>query len=171
MKRHFLAIFTLAILVVAIGCGGGETSSTAKAGSSDSILNFSLNDLEGKPVDLSQYTGKVVILDVWDTWCPPCRKGIPEFVDLYKNYKDQGLQIVGIALARNGVPAVQKFVADNKVDYLTVIGDKKIYDIFGEIRGIPTTFVIDKTGKLHQKYVGYQPKSVFENQIKQLLAS
>jgi thiol-disulfide isomerase/thioredoxin len=171
MNRHLVWVFALAILVIAIGCGGGETSSSAKAGSSDNVLNFSLNDLEGKPIDLSQYTGKVVILDVWDTWCPPCRKGIPEFVDLYKNYKDQGLQIVGVALARNGVPTVQKFVSDYKINYLTVIGDKKIYDIFGEIRGIPTTFVIDKTGKIHQKYVGYHPKSVFEKDIKQLLAS
>ena len=92
-------------------------------------------------------------------------------MQLYDEYKDQGLQIVGIALARNGIPAVKQFVAENNVNYPNVIGEKIIYDIFGQIRGIPTTFVIDKTGKIHNRYVGYKPKSVFENDIKKLLAS
>ena len=161
----------LATLVLAVGCGNSETQTAAKSASSQSVLNFTLKNLDGDTVDLNQYTGKVVILDVWDTWCPPCRKGIPEFVQLYDEYKDQGLQIVGIALARNGIPAVKQFVAENNVNYPNVIGEKIIYDIFGQIRGIPTTFVIDKTGKIHNRYVGYKPKSVFENDIKKLLAS
>jgi len=171
MLQRIFAFMVLTSLVMAVGCGGGEASSTTKPANSQSVLNFSLKNPDGQTVNLNQYTGKVVILDVWDTWCPPCRKGIPELVELYDQYKDQGVEVVGIALARNGVPAVKQFIADNKVTYPNVIGDKVIYDIFGEIRGIPTTFVIDKTGKIHNRYVGYQAKSVFENEIKQLLAS
>ena len=170
MRRQIFATFAITALILAIGCGGGEAQSTAKT-NPNSVLNFTLKNLDGEAVDLSQFHGKVVILDVWDTWCPPCRKGIPEFVQLYDQYKDQGLQIVGIALGRKGLPEVKKFVADYNVSYLNVIGEPIIYDIFGKISGIPTTFVIDKQGKIHNKYVGYRPKSVFENDVKQLLAS
>lgn len=168
MARHVAVIIAFATLLLAIGCGGGEAKAPVNT---KSVLNFSLNNLEGESIDLSQFHGKVVILDVWDTWCPPCRKGIPEFVKLYDEYKDQGLQIVGVALARKGIPEVKKFLAEYNVNYLNVIGEPIIYQIFGQIKGIPTTFVINKEGQIHNKYVGYRPKSVFENDIKQLLAS
>ena len=175
MKSRFGLVITMALMILAVGCGEGksdapEVASTAGV-SPKSVLNFSLKDLNGNPVDLNQYHGKVVILDVWDTWCPPCRKGIPEFVQLYDQYRDQGLEIVGIALARKGVPEVKKFAEQYKVNYTNLIGEPIIYKIFGDIKGIPTTFVIDKRGELKKKHVGYTPKSTFENEIKELLGS
>lgn len=175
MKSRFGLVIVMALTILAIGCSEGksdapETASAAGV-SSKSVLNFSLKDLDGNTVDLNQYHGKVVILDVWDTWCPPCRKGIPEFVKLYDQYRDQGLEIVGVALARKGIPEVKKFAEQYKINYTNLVGEPIIYQIFGQIKGIPTTFVIDKRGELKNKHVGYTPKATFEKEIQGLLGS
>lgn len=175
MKSRFGLVIIMALTILAVGCGEGKSDSpetSSQTGvSANSVLNFSLKDLDGNTVDLKQYHGKVVILDVWDTWCPPCRKGIPEFVQLYDQYREQGLEIVGIALARKGVPAVKKFAAEYNINYINLVGEPIIYKIFGQIKGIPTTFVIDKRGEIKKKHVGYTSKATFENEIKELLES
>jgi len=132
--------------------------------------DFRLKDLDGKVHRLSDYQGKVVIVDFWDTWCPPCRKGIPEFVELHKAYGDRGFVMIGIAGARLGEDAVRAFVRQNRVPYVNLLATKEVYKGFGPIDAIPTTFVIDQQGYIHQRYVGYTPKSVFERDIKTLLA-
>ncbi len=127
MKARFGRVMIMALTILAVGCGNGESNTpeaATQAGvSPNSVLNFSLKDLNGNPVDLKQYHGKVVILDVWDTWCSPCRKGIPEFVQLYDQYRDQGLEIVGIALARKGIPEVKKFAAEYQINYTNLVGE------------------------------------------------
>jgi cytochrome c biogenesis protein CcmG/thiol:disulfide interchange protein DsbE len=175
MKSRFGLVIVMTLTILAVGCGEGKSDApemTSAAGvSAKSVLNFSLKDMDGNTVDLAQYHGKVVILDVWDTWCPPCRKEIPEFVQLYDEYRNQGLEIIGVALARKGVPEVKQFAQQYKINYTNLIGEPIIYQIFGQIQGIPTTFVIDKTGELKNKHVGYTSKAVFEKEIKELLGS
>ena len=131
--------------------------------------DFVLKDLEGKDVKLSDFDGRVRILDFWATWCPPCRKEIPHFKELYDKYKAQGLEIIGVALDQEGVSIVKPFAESNKINYICLIGDEKVVQDYGGIRGIPTTFVIDKNGSIYKKYIGYQEKEVFEKDIKDLL--
>jgi cytochrome c biogenesis protein CcmG/thiol:disulfide interchange protein DsbE len=125
--------------------------------------------LNGKQVSLSDFKGKVVILDFWATWCPPCVKEIPHFIALYEQYKDQGFAIVGISVDREGISVVKSFARKYQVNYPILMTDGQVDKAYGGIPSIPTTFVIDSAGNIRQKYVGYRDKAVFEADIKALL--
>ena len=132
--------------------------------------SFTLEDLDGKQVSLSDFKGNVVILDFWATWCPPCVMEIPHFIELYEQYKDQGFAMVGISLDREGVGVVNSFVQKYRVNYPILMTDGQVDKAYGGITSIPTTFVIDRAGKIRREYVGYRDKAVFEADIKTLLA-
>ncbi|MCP4614752.1 MAG: TlpA family protein disulfide reductase [Planctomycetes bacterium] len=131
--------------------------------------SFTLLDLDGNKVSLSDYKDKVVILDFWATWCPPCIKEIPHFIELYNEYKNQGLIIIGISVDRQGVGIVKAFNRKYKINYPILMADNQVSRDYGNITGIPTTFVIDPAGKIRRMYVGYRDKFVFETDIKTLL--
>lgn len=123
---------------------------------------------------LSDLKGQVVILDFWATWCPPCRKGIPDFVELKDEYKDKGLEIVGIsldAITRGGATAndVVPFIAEYKINYPIVRGNENIVYSFGNINSIPTTFILDKEGKVIEKLQGFIPKETLVSKINSIL--
>ena len=157
----FLIVFGL------MGCGQG--TNVGDAGSSDMAPDFTLNDLDGRSFSFSKTRGKVVILDFWATWCPPCREEIPHFVSLYRAYRGKGLEIVGVALDQGGANAVKPFAEANGINYPVVIGNQKVTVDYGGIRGIPTTFIIDRKGNIVEKFIGYRDKAVFEKAIKKLL--
>jgi cytochrome c biogenesis protein CcmG/thiol:disulfide interchange protein DsbE len=131
--------------------------------------DFTLPALDGKPFRFSNQRGKVIILDFWATWCPPCRAELPHFKSLYEQYNQKGLQIVGVALDDGGAEVVRPFVEDNDIKYPILIGNQEVVEDYGGIRGIPTTFVVDRKGHIIKKFVGYQDKEVFESAIKELL--
>ncbi len=131
--------------------------------------DFALSGLDGQPVRLSDFKGKVVILDFWATWCPPCREEIPHFKALYSKYRAQGLEIVGVALDEGGASAVRPFVQSKGITYPIAISDSRVTQAYGGIRGIPTTFVIDREGRIVKKYVGYQNQEILEFAVKPLL--
>jgi len=122
----------------------------------------------GKTLKLSDYKGKVRIVDFWATWCPPCRGEIPHFVDLQKKYAKQGLQVIGICVDQDGPSVVSKFMADNHINYPVAMADDAITGAYGGIRGIPTTFVVDRDGNIVKKYVGSTDEATFESDIKAL---
>ena len=128
---------------------------------------FTLNDLNGNSVSLSDFKGKVVILNFWATWCPPCKKEIPDFIDLQTQYGSKGVQIVGIALDQPD--KVRAFAQQNGLNYSVLLGDQEIAVKYGGITGIPTTIVIDRKGKIVSQFEGFRPRSVFETEIKKLL--
>lgn len=132
--------------------------------------DFELTDLAGNSISRSGLKGKVVLLDFWATWCPPCRAEVPHFKELHDEYADQGLEIVGVSVDEGGEAVVRPFVEANGIEYATAMSNDEIVRAFGGIRGIPTTFMIDKEGRISRKYVGYQDKAVFEEEIRKLLA-
>lgn len=131
---------------------------------------FTLQDLNGKNISLAGLRGKVVILDFWATWCPPCVKEIPHFVELHEQYKDKGVEILGISLDQAGVSVVKAFVQKFQIKYPIMMTDGKVDKAFGGITSIPTTFIIDSAGNIRNTRVGYNSKAVFEADIKKLLA-
>ena len=131
--------------------------------------DFKLFDISEKQFKFSDTKGKVVILDFWATWCPPCRMEVPHFEALYKEYKEKGLVIIGVALDQGGASVVRPFVEHNKVTYPVLIGNAQVVSDYGGIRGIPTTFIIDRQGRITEKIVGYRNKEFFEAIIKELL--
>jgi thiol-disulfide isomerase/thioredoxin len=136
-------------------------------------FNFSLPDLDGKTVALKDFAGKVLIADIWGTWCPPCRKEIPHFVDLLKKYEGKGLRIVGINY-ENGTPAdapklIREFADANKMNYPCVIGDAMTRSQVPNFEGYPTTLFLDRTGKVRLSVVGYHSLPDLEAIIQELL--
>jgi cytochrome c biogenesis protein CcmG/thiol:disulfide interchange protein DsbE len=128
---------------------------------------FSLTDVHGNQVSLAQYRGKVVILDFWAPWCPPCRKEIPDFISLQRQYASQGLQVIGIGLDE---PAnVTSFVQQNGFNYPVAVGDDATANLYGGVSGLPTTFIIDRNGTIRNRFEGFTDRSVFEQEIRKLL--
>jgi thiol-disulfide isomerase/thioredoxin len=136
-------------------------------------FDFKLPDLNGKDVSLPDFKGKVTIVDVWGTWCPPCRKEIPHFVELLKKYHDKGLEIVGINYERvekdEVKDTIKAFLKENKVPYTCVIGDDKTQEQIPNFEGFPTTLFLDRSGKVRLKVVGYQSMAVLDAIVTMLL--
>lgn len=134
---------------------------------STDAADLNLKDINGNMVNLSDYKGKVIILDFFATWCPPCKEEIPDFIELQKKYCGQGFTMIGISLSKMG--EMKSFVERMGINYPVLIDDGYATAVYGPIRSIPTTFIIDKEFKVVKKYIGFRPKEVFENDIKALL--
>jgi len=131
--------------------------------------NFALKTYDGKTVELKKLEGKVVVVNFWATWCPPCRAEIPGMVEVYGKYKSKGLEIVGVSLDRGGWNQVKPFVQKMNIPYPVVMDDGKLLDQYGGIDAIPTTFIVDRKGNIVKKHIGYYSKESFEAQVKSLL--
>ncbi len=131
--------------------------------------DFALKSFDGKTVKLSDYKGKVVIIDFWATWCPPCRKGIPDLISIQNEYKND-VVIIGISLdGEKTLKDVPGFVKSYAINYPIVYGNEKVVTDYGGIEGIPTAFLVDKKGNIVDKHVGLVPKDTYVNKIKELL--
>lgn len=126
---------------------------------------WKLKDVDGKVVRSDQFKGKVVIVDFWATWCPPCRVEIPGYIALQDKYRADGLVVIGISLDRQGPRVVRKFIADHKVNYLMVMADDDVQAAFGEMEGIPTTFIIDRDGMIRERKTGLEDAAAYEKTV------
>ncbi len=134
--------------------------------------NFSWTDSSGKKVSFSEFTkGKPVLVNFWATWCGPCVKEIPDLAALNQEYTAKGAVIIGISadLDDDALALVSEFAAEKKVSYPIIIDGGKLQEPFGGIRGLPTTFFIDKSGKIVKKLVGLQSKETFSKNLDALL--
>jgi len=159
MKSVHMIVAAVLIVVFAL----------SSAMAADPAPNFALKGLDGKTIELKKLQGKVVVVNFWATWCPPCRREIPGMVKVYEKYKSKGLEIVGIALDQGGWDDVKPYLAKNKITYPIVIGDQKLTELYGGIEAIPTTFIVDRKGNIAAKHVGALMDEDFENAVKAAL--
>ena len=126
---------------------------------------FTLKDSTGKTHTLDQYKGKWVLVNFWATWCPPCLKEIPDFVSLYEARKSQNFMALGIAIDYQDPKEVTDFVKKLSMSYPLVMGDDKIMAQFGDVVGLPVSFLYDPQGKLVLKKIGTLPKETLEKYL------
>ncbi len=166
MYKKLLTIFLILSTVTVLGC----SKSGDDSGSGNKAYNFTLKSVDGKTVSLADFKGKVVIVDFWATWCPPCRKGVPDLVDIQKEFKDK-VAIIGISLdSDQSSNNLKPFIKSFKINYPIVLGDQNVVEKYGNINAIPTTFIIDQKGNIVNSYIGLTPKSTFINQINSLIS-
>lgn len=162
------AAAALLVLAASRRLSTSTADSASRATANQPSPAWELKDVDDKTVKSSDFAGKVVILDFWATWCGPCRMEIPGFIELQKQYADKGLVVIGVSLDQDGASAVKPFAEKMGINYPIVLGDETIVSAFGGIEGIPTTFIIDRTGNIVRKHVGYASKAEFEADIKPL---
>ncbi len=130
---------------------------------------FSLKDATGATVKLADYRGKVVLLNFWATWCGPCKVEIPWFMDFEKTYKDRDFAVLGVSMDDDGWQSVKPYVRDRKINYRMVIGTDELAQLYGGVDSLPTTFIIDRDGRIAAHHIGLVGKSDYENEILSLL--
>lgn len=147
---------------------GGPAVTSAAAAPAAAELDFSLTSLDGRTVRLSELRGQVVILDFWATWCGPCRMALPHLQDIHDRFGDKGVTIVAVAMDDGGERVVRPFVAKQGLRFPVVLPDDKVVKDFGPVRGLPTTVLIGPDGKIHKRYLGYQPPATLLKDIADL---
>jgi peroxiredoxin len=176
VKRNAVVIIVViaavALMLVAARRHRTVVAGTALQGSGIGMAapDFKLASLDGKQVKLSDYRGKAVLLNFWATWCGPCKIEIPWFMELEKQYGPQGLVVLGVAMDDDGKETVTKFADEMKIDYTILVGNDQIADQYGGVAGLPTTFYIDRSGKIVKKVPGLVSHSEIEEGIKTALA-
>lgn len=133
--------------------------------------DFELKDINGKMVKLSDFRGKAVVLNFWATWCPPCKTEIPWFEDLQDKYGNQGLEIVGVALDDSSDNEIAEFAKDMKMNYPVLIGKEETSDLYGGVEALPTTFYIDRSGKIMTSVPGLVDRQEIEANVVKALNS
>ena len=133
--------------------------------------DFQLKDIDGKTVKLSDYRGKAIILNFWATWCPPCKTEIPWFVDLQNKYSGQGLEVLGVALDDSSEKDIADFAKEMKMNYPVLIGKEETSDLYGGVAALPTTFYIDRGGKILQNVPGLIDRKEIEDNALKVLSS
>ncbi|MDP3789100.1 MAG: TlpA disulfide reductase family protein [Candidatus Omnitrophota bacterium] len=163
MINKNVILILLAGMILIAGC------STAGETTSKKAPDFSLQDINGKTVRLSDYSGKVIILNFFATWCPPCREEIPDFIELVNTTDKERFVIIGISVEKGDEGTVRKFAAAKKINYPVLVDDGLVSKTYGPISSIPTTFIIDRNGNITEKIIGSRTKTEFEGRIKPLL--
>jgi peroxiredoxin len=131
--------------------------------------DFVLKDVNGKPLKLSDYKGKVVLLNFWATWCGPCKIEIPWFKEFETNLKNRGFAVVGVAMDDEGWEVVKPYLEKQAVNYRVVMGNDQVSIQYGNVDSLPTTFLIDKEGKIASIHIGLVSKGDYAAEIEQLL--
>jgi peroxiredoxin len=130
--------------------------------------DFVLDDASGNPVRLSDFRGKVVLLNFWATWCAPCGIEIPWFIEFQNTYQGRGLTALGVSLDEDGWDAVRPYIDKRKVNYRVMVGNDDVAQLYGA-NALPATFIIDKSGRIAATHVGLCSKGEYEADIKAVL--
>ncbi|MEW6266866.1 MAG: TlpA disulfide reductase family protein [Thermodesulfobacteriota bacterium] len=163
---YFRGLVLAAAMALAAACGSSSPPGPEQA------TTIVLPDLTGQEVSLSKFKGRVILLNFWATWCPPCVAEVPDFVDLQNEFGPLGLSVVGVSMDSDDVSEVKAFTRKYRVNYPVLYAGKKAKETvrkIGGMRGIPTTLLIDRQGRVVQKITGAAPKETWAKEIKRLL--
>ena len=172
MSRIHVAATSAALALLLASCSRPSSSPTGDLKSQSerkAAPNFSLKDADGNAVNLADYRGKVVLVNFWATWCGPCEAEIPWFIEFEKKYKDQGFAVLGVSMDDDGWKSVRPYIASHKINYRIMIGSPLVSDQFGDIESLPTSFVLDREGRIASNHVGLIDKVDYQNEIVKLL--
>lgn len=131
--------------------------------------DFALKDVNGQTVKLSEYRGKVVLLNFWATWCAPCKVEIPWFMGFETQYKNRDFAVLGVSLDDDGWDSLKPYLTEHKMNYRVVLGNDDVSKAYGDVDSLPTTFIIDRRGNIADMHMGLVGKKVYEDEINQLL--
>lgn len=162
-------LFLLSLFVLACGSKTTPSEHSMSSGAvNDGGINFTIKDLDGNDVQLASYRGKTVLLNIWATWCGPCKKEIPDLNTIHRDYSDKDVVVIGVLLESGTMEDAKKAVMEDfKIDYPTWYGDMQFARQF-EVIGFPLTVIIDKEGKVRNKLLGQQTREIFVNALKEV---
>lgn len=190
MMRSLVPLLAAFLLVSACGKQSAQQASSSKneaanksfesnvslvggvnAASGESASDFYWFDSNGKKVSLSDLKGKTVLVNFWATWCAPCKAELPDIESLSKSYASRGLVVIGVSVDKGGdlLSDVSSFVSKNGLTYQIVIDNDNVADAYGNINAIPTSFLINKDGKIVDKWIGMRDKAFFESTVAKYL--
>lgn len=178
-----LIFFSVSLVVLFTACDSSQEKSSnnkamaAAASAQDTTEkefkeapNFTLETMEGNSFTLSDYKGKVVVLNFWATWCAPCRKEIPDFMELHEEMKDDGVIFAGISLDEEGWEKVRPYANDMEINYPIMVDNGSVAQQYGPIRSIPTTFILNKKGQVEYVAPGMLTKEKLQPILEKLAA-
>lgn len=168
--RRILAVILLAIVLVAMSfVSSAEASArTAPIQPRKAAPDFTLTDSKGSPIRLSDYKGRVVLLDFWATWCHGCKTEIPWYMDFENEYRNSGLTVIGVSMDEDGWKSVKPFIKEEKMNYTVVIGNDVLAKQYG-LTSMPLTLLIDRNGRIADSHAGIVDKAAWKGEIKTLL--
>lgn len=165
VKKHLIKLQLVAILLFSLffsACQGNAGSSKAP--------DFTLLDVNSKMVNLSDFKGKMVLINFFATYCPPCRAEIPDFIKLQDKYRDKGFVVVGISTDEDWRVVLPDFIKRKGMNYPVLIATSKVVKDYGNVYALPTSFLLDKEHNIIKKFTGMLSESELEPLIIEYLA-
>ncbi len=163
----------VAVGLLAVGCGNSGDRVRAASVKPDKqrkpAPDFVLKDANGKEFKLSDYKGKIVLLNFWATWCGPCKIEIPWFIEFEQKYKDRGFAVLGVSMDDDGWQVVKPYLEEKKINYRVAVGNDSVGSLYGGVDSLPTTFIIDRDGRVASTHIGLVAKNDYQNEIQQLI--
>lgn len=160
---------SIRIALVGLLALGLQAASLKKVKDRKRAPDVELKDAAGNTVRISDFNGKVILLNFWATWCGPCTTEIPWFSEWAEKYKSEGLVVLGVSMDEEGWTPVKPFLEKHRVNYPIVLGSKRAAYLYGDVEELPVTFVIDRDHRIAAIHLGLAKKKEVENQIKTLL--
>jgi thiol-disulfide isomerase/thioredoxin len=161
-KSHLL--FFLFLFFLLLHCGENPDPGSPSHG-----FDFNLPDLKGTVHAFGDYRGSVLVLNLWATWCPPCKEEMPKLNELFEKYENLGVQVVGISLDKDSLDLVSPFVSENGIKYTVLLGDQQVLSRLKNFKGMPTTVVFDQKGEIRRKFDGSFDAEELEETLQLLL--
>ena len=175
LKSSVQALFAALLLISLSGCHADHEKAMAAtvvkpAKDRKPAPDFTLKDSYGQAVKLSDYKGKVVLLNFWATWCGPCKIEIPWFQEFETANTSKGFAVLGVAMDDEGWDVVKPYIEQHKVNYRVLLGNEQVGTLYGGVESLPTTFVLDREGKIASVHIGLVSKGDYAQEIQALLA-
>lgn len=160
--------FVIALMAPSVALLAKQSAAPEPSNSRKSAPDFTLKNEKGVPVKLSDYKGKVIVLDFWATWCHGCKTEIPWYMEFQEKYQSKGLSVIGVSMDDDGWKSVKPYLEKNPINYSIVIGNPALAKIYG-VEAMPVTLPIDRNGNIAATHSGMVDKASFEAEIQSLL--